>query len=115
MINKSVVPTAPPDPPRMWRYVSWTGQWLYVWWDHIQYDWFGNISFPLYYKVSVEVCTSILPENTVLHEMKRNDDNVPHLFFSRSCSERLATFTARSTSLAGTSWTSPCLRSETMS
>uniref|UniRef100_A0A671Z122 Contactin 1b n=1 Tax=Sparus aurata TaxID=8175 RepID=A0A671Z122_SPAAU len=41
----------PPDPPRMWRYVSWTGQWLYVWWDHIQYDWFGNISFPLYYKV----------------------------------------------------------------
>uniref|UniRef100_A0A8C4ILW3 Contactin 1b n=1 Tax=Dicentrarchus labrax TaxID=13489 RepID=A0A8C4ILW3_DICLA len=41
----------PPDPPRMWRYISWTGQWLYVWWDHIQYDWFGNISFPLYYKV----------------------------------------------------------------
>ncbi|KAM6984802.1 contactin 1b [Aplochiton taeniatus] len=37
--------------PRMWRYVSWTGQWLYVWWDHIEYDWFGNISFPLYYKV----------------------------------------------------------------
>uniref|UniRef100_A0AAX7VG35 Contactin 1b n=1 Tax=Astatotilapia calliptera TaxID=8154 RepID=A0AAX7VG35_ASTCA len=41
----------PPDPPRMWRYISWTGKWLYVWWDHIQYDWFGNISFPLYYKV----------------------------------------------------------------
>ncbi|XP_069012912.1 contactin 1b [Embiotoca jacksoni] len=41
----------PPEPPRMWRYVSWTGQWLYVWWDHIQYDWFGDISFPLYYKV----------------------------------------------------------------
>lgn len=38
----------------MWRYISWTGKWLYVWWDHIQYDWFGNISFPLYYKVSVE-------------------------------------------------------------
>lgn len=38
----------------MWRYISWTGQWLYVWWDHIQYDWFGNISFPLYYKVGVE-------------------------------------------------------------
>ena len=35
----------------MWRYVSWTGQWLYVWWDHIAYDWFGDISFPLYYKV----------------------------------------------------------------
>lgn len=45
---------APPEPPRMWRYISWTGKWLYVWWDHIQYDWFGNISFPLYYKVSVE-------------------------------------------------------------
>uniref|UniRef100_A0A8D3DHX2 Contactin 1b n=1 Tax=Scophthalmus maximus TaxID=52904 RepID=A0A8D3DHX2_SCOMX len=43
--------TKRPQPPRMWRYVSWTGQWLYVWWDHIQYDWFGNISFPLYYKV----------------------------------------------------------------
>ncbi|XP_078798070.1 contactin-1-like [Oryzias latipes] len=43
--------TAPPEPPRMWCYVSWTGQWLYVWWDHIQYDWFGNISFPLYYKI----------------------------------------------------------------
>uniref|UniRef100_A0A667Y345 Contactin 1b n=1 Tax=Myripristis murdjan TaxID=586833 RepID=A0A667Y345_9TELE len=41
----------PPEPPRMWRYVTWTGKWLYVWWDHIQYDWFGNISFPLYYKV----------------------------------------------------------------
>ncbi|XP_059893843.1 contactin 1b [Gadus macrocephalus] len=41
----------PPDAPRMWRYVSWTGQWLYVWWDHIAYDWFGDISFPLYYKV----------------------------------------------------------------
>uniref|UniRef100_A0A665TNM8 Contactin 1b n=1 Tax=Echeneis naucrates TaxID=173247 RepID=A0A665TNM8_ECHNA len=41
----------PPDPPRMWRYISWTGKWLYVWWDHIQYDWFGNVSFPLYYKV----------------------------------------------------------------
>ncbi|KAF3859569.1 hypothetical protein F7725_021968 [Dissostichus mawsoni] len=41
----------PPDPPRMWRYVTWTGQWLYVWWDHISYDWFGDISFPLYYKV----------------------------------------------------------------
>uniref|UniRef100_A0A665THD0 Contactin 1b n=1 Tax=Echeneis naucrates TaxID=173247 RepID=A0A665THD0_ECHNA len=40
----------PPDPPRMWRYISWTGKWLYVWWDHIQYDWFGNVSFPLYYK-----------------------------------------------------------------
>lgn len=39
----------------MWRYISWTGKWLYVWWDHIQYDWFGNISFPLYYKVSVGV------------------------------------------------------------
>lgn len=38
----------------MWRYISWTGKWLYVWWDHIQYDWFGNISFPLYYKVCVE-------------------------------------------------------------
>lgn len=38
----------------MWRYISWTGKWLYVWWDHIQYDWFGNISFPLYYKVGVE-------------------------------------------------------------
>ncbi|XP_078798429.1 uncharacterized protein LOC144989591 [Oryzias latipes] len=35
----------------MWRYVSWTGKWLYVCWDHIQYDWLGNISFPLYYKV----------------------------------------------------------------
>lgn len=45
---------APPEPPRMWRYISWTGKWLYVWWDHIQYDWFGNISFPLYYKVSAE-------------------------------------------------------------
>uniref|UniRef100_A0A667XLY7 Contactin 1b n=1 Tax=Myripristis murdjan TaxID=586833 RepID=A0A667XLY7_9TELE len=42
---------SPPEPPRMWRYVTWTGKWLYVWWDHIQYDWFGNISFPLYYKV----------------------------------------------------------------
>ncbi|PWA26113.1 hypothetical protein CCH79_00015210 [Gambusia affinis] len=41
----------PSEPPRMWRYVTWTGQWLYVWWDHIQYDWFGNVSFPLYYKV----------------------------------------------------------------
>uniref|UniRef100_A0A672JPH5 Contactin 1b n=1 Tax=Salarias fasciatus TaxID=181472 RepID=A0A672JPH5_SALFA len=41
----------PPDPPRMWRYISWTGKWLYVWWDHITYDWFGNVSFPLYYKV----------------------------------------------------------------
>ncbi|MED6260149.1 hypothetical protein ATANTOWER_004413, partial [Ataeniobius toweri] len=41
----------PSEPPRMWRYVSWTGQWLYVWWDHIQYDWLGNVSFPLYYKV----------------------------------------------------------------
>lgn len=41
----------------MWRYISWTGKWLYVWWDHIQYDWFGNISFPLYYKVGV-VCRS---------------------------------------------------------
>lgn len=37
--------------PRVWRYISWTGKWLYVWWDHIEYDWFGNISFPLYYKV----------------------------------------------------------------
>lgn len=46
--------TAPPDPPRMWRYITWTGKWLYVWWDHIQYDWFGNISFPLYYKVCLE-------------------------------------------------------------
>lgn len=45
---------APPDPPRMWRYITWTGKWLYVWWDHIQYDWFGNISFPLYYKVCLE-------------------------------------------------------------
>uniref|UniRef100_A0A667YC41 Contactin 1b n=1 Tax=Myripristis murdjan TaxID=586833 RepID=A0A667YC41_9TELE len=44
----------PPEPPRMWRYVTWTGKWLYVWWDHIQYDWFGNISFPLYYKVGLE-------------------------------------------------------------
>uniref|UniRef100_A0AAX7UCX0 Contactin 1b n=1 Tax=Astatotilapia calliptera TaxID=8154 RepID=A0AAX7UCX0_ASTCA len=43
--------TKRPHPPRMWRYISWTGKWLYVWWDHIQYDWFGNISFPLYYKV----------------------------------------------------------------
>ncbi|KAM7378154.1 hypothetical protein PAMA_013175 [Pampus argenteus] len=41
----------PPEAPRVWRYISWTGKWLYVWWDHIQYDWFGNISFPLYYKV----------------------------------------------------------------
>uniref|UniRef100_A0A669EIN9 Contactin 1b n=1 Tax=Oreochromis niloticus TaxID=8128 RepID=A0A669EIN9_ORENI len=39
------------DDSQMWRYISWTGKWLYVWWDHIQYDWFGNISFPLYYKV----------------------------------------------------------------
>lgn len=46
--------SAPPEPPRMWRYVTWTGKWLYVWWDHIQYDWFGNISFPLYYKVGLE-------------------------------------------------------------
>ena len=46
--------TAPPEAPRVWRYISWTGKWLYVWWDHIQYDWFGNISFPLYYKVGVE-------------------------------------------------------------
>lgn len=38
----------------MWRYITWTGKWLYVWWDHIQYDWFGNISFPLYYKVCLE-------------------------------------------------------------
>lgn len=45
------ISTAPADPPRMWRYISWTGKWLYVWWDHIQYDWFGNVSFPLYYKV----------------------------------------------------------------
>uniref|UniRef100_A0AAQ5Z4I4 Contactin 1b n=1 Tax=Amphiprion ocellaris TaxID=80972 RepID=A0AAQ5Z4I4_AMPOC len=43
--------TKRPHPPRMWRYISWTGKWLYVWWDHISYDIFGNISFPLYYKV----------------------------------------------------------------
>uniref|UniRef100_A0A4W6D915 Contactin 1b n=1 Tax=Lates calcarifer TaxID=8187 RepID=A0A4W6D915_LATCA len=43
--------TKRPQPPRMWRYITWTGKWLYVWWDHIQYDWFGNVSFPLYYKV----------------------------------------------------------------
>uniref|UniRef100_A0A8C5E8I2 Contactin 1b n=1 Tax=Gouania willdenowi TaxID=441366 RepID=A0A8C5E8I2_GOUWI len=43
--------TKRPHPPRMWRYISWTGKWLYIWWDHVQYDWFGNISFPLYYKV----------------------------------------------------------------
>ncbi|KAJ8008778.1 hypothetical protein DPEC_G00081950 [Dallia pectoralis] len=43
---------APPSyAPRMWRYISWTGKWLYVWWDHIPYNWFGNVSFPLYYKV----------------------------------------------------------------
>uniref|UniRef100_A0AAY5KL56 Contactin 1b n=1 Tax=Esox lucius TaxID=8010 RepID=A0AAY5KL56_ESOLU len=43
---------APPSvAPRMWRYISWTGKWLYVWWDHIPYNWFGNESFPLYYKV----------------------------------------------------------------
>lgn len=53
-IDDFVLFTAPPDPPRMWRYITWTGKWLYVWWDHIQYDWFGNISFPLYYKVGVE-------------------------------------------------------------
>lgn len=36
-------------------------------------------------------------------------------FGSRSCSERRATSTGKFTSLAGTSWTSPCLRSEIMS
>uniref|UniRef100_A0A8C6SVX1 Contactin 1b n=1 Tax=Neogobius melanostomus TaxID=47308 RepID=A0A8C6SVX1_9GOBI len=41
----------PPEAPRVWRWISWTGMWLYVWWDHVYYDWFGNYSFPLYYKV----------------------------------------------------------------
>ena len=59
LIDNFVLLTAPPEPPRMWRYITWTGQWLYVWWDHIQYDWFGNISFPLYYKVGVESYATI--------------------------------------------------------
>uniref|UniRef100_A0AAZ3P827 Contactin 1b n=1 Tax=Oncorhynchus tshawytscha TaxID=74940 RepID=A0AAZ3P827_ONCTS len=43
---------APPSvAPQMWRYISYSGKWLYVWWHHISYDWFGNESFPLYYKV----------------------------------------------------------------
>uniref|UniRef100_A0A674DWT0 Contactin 1b n=1 Tax=Salmo trutta TaxID=8032 RepID=A0A674DWT0_SALTR len=43
---------APPSvAPQMWRYISYSGKWLYVWWHHIPYDWFGNESFPLYYKV----------------------------------------------------------------
>lgn len=42
---------APSVAPQMWRYISYSGKWLYVWWHHISYDWFGNESFPLYYKV----------------------------------------------------------------
>uniref|UniRef100_A0A3P8VQ00 Contactin 1b n=1 Tax=Cynoglossus semilaevis TaxID=244447 RepID=A0A3P8VQ00_CYNSE len=37
--------------PRKTKYSVSKRMWLYVWWDHIQYDWFGNFSFPLYYKV----------------------------------------------------------------
>lgn len=98
--------TAPPEPPRMWRYVSWTGKWLYVWWDHIQYDWFGNISFPLYYKVSV---LRHLLLKTRMDELKLS------FLVRRSCSEKQATTTGRSTSPVGTLWTSPCLRLETLS
>lgn len=58
----NIVFAAPSEPPRMWRYVTWTGQWLYVWWDHIPYDWFGNVSFPLYYKVGTVSFASILQQ-----------------------------------------------------
>lgn len=108
--------TAPPDPPRMWRYISWTGKWLYVWWDHIQYDWFGNISFPLYYKVcKVFVLTLLIRVKTSFSHLSYSDNRIAEYLpcvssSARSCSESQATSMGRSTSLDGTSWTSPCLR-----